>query len=368
MLPQSLTVLPTYQCTAACRECCFECTPHIKGRIPLDRILRYINEAIDSVPTLGLVVFSGGECFLLGKDLDTAIGLAHQRGKRTRCVTNGYWATSPEIAQKRLLTLRAAGLDEINFSTGDDHIEFVPFERIVNGAIAAAEMKIVSLIVIEGFQNSKFKLSDAMEHPRIKAFQEHPNTSYLQVLQNIWMPFHSDRKLEHKESMFRNPERTPGKNGCDNVMINMVVTPDESLASCCGLTMEHIPEMKIGKLADRPMRELVDRGHRDFLKRWIWLDGPEALLKFAAEKDPRVQASRKNVHPCETCAQFYQDPLAREAVRRHWHEVKDDVLLRYELKTSLLQRSERLAAEAARRGQDGQDGQPAQTRIGYGDS
>jgi organic radical activating enzyme len=361
MLPHVMTILPTYKCTAACKECCFECSPQVEGRIPLDRILKYINEGADSIPTLKLVCFSGGESFLLGKDLDAAIALAHSRGLRTRCVTNGYWATTPEAAMTRMLALKEAGLDELNISTGDDHIAFVPFERAVNGAIAGADLKIISLIVIEGFTNSKFKLKDAQEHPRIQAYLKHPNAPYLQVMQNIWMPFHADRELEHDENLYRKVDRSMSQSGCHNVLINMVVTPDESLASCCGLTMEHIPEMKLGKLADHSILELVDRGMKDFLKIWIWLDGPEALLEFASKKDPRVKLPKKNVHPCETCAQFYLDPLARDVLREHWREVRDDVLMRYEFKVNLTLREERLAALRLRR----DDG--VTTRIGHGD-
>lgn len=339
MMPEVLTILPTYTCTAACRECCFECSPKVHGRIPLDRILHYIDEAVESVSTLRLVVFSGGECFLLGQDLDKAIAHAHQYGLKTRCVTNGYWAISPKAAQRRLGALKEAGLTELNISTGDDHQQYVPFERVVNGALSAAELGIVILIVVEGFTNSTFKSSDAHYHPRITTFmQSSPRAPYLHIIQNIWMPFHADRELTHTEEIYRTPERAATGNGCDNVLHNMVVTPDESLASCCGLTMEHIPEMKLGKLADHSIAEMVDRGMQDFLKRWIWLDGPEAPLEFAHQKDPRVPSPRRNVHPCETCAQFYLNRLARQAIREHWHEVRDDVLLRYELKLSLLQR------------------------------
>jgi len=148
--PTHLTILPTYRCTAACAQCCFESNPHVQGRIPIERILDYIDQAAGDFPSLRLVVFSGGECFLLRQDLDAAIERATSRGLATRCVTNGYWATSPRAARERILPLYEAGLTELNFSTGDDHQKFVPFERIVHGAVAAAESGIRALIVVEG--------------------------------------------------------------------------------------------------------------------------------------------------------------------------------------------------------------------------
>src|SRR5437899_7114277 len=71
--PTHLTILPTYRCTAACAQCCFESNPHVQGRIPIERILDYIDQAAGDFPSLRLVVFSGGECFLLRQDLDAAI-------------------------------------------------------------------------------------------------------------------------------------------------------------------------------------------------------------------------------------------------------------------------------------------------------
>ena len=91
VFPQTLTILVTYQCTAACPQCCFECTPQIKGRIPTHKILNYIDAAHESFPNLKLIVFSGGECFLLGDDLVTIVSHAHGKGLSVRCVTNGYW-------------------------------------------------------------------------------------------------------------------------------------------------------------------------------------------------------------------------------------------------------------------------------------
>ena len=65
----------------------------------------YIDAAVEAFgETLKVVVFTGGECFLLGLRLRLAIAYASHRGLSTRVVTNGYWATSVERAVR---TLRA---------------------------------------------------------------------------------------------------------------------------------------------------------------------------------------------------------------------------------------------------------------------
>ncbi len=146
--PRTTTILASYNCTAACKHCCFDCRPRINTRMTLDKILRFIKEA-SRFKTMKLIVFSGGECFLLGKELDTAIKFATDLGLSTRCVTNGYWATTEERAAQRLQKVIDAGLKEINFSTGDFHQEFVPQSNIVNGALASVRLGLSTVIMIE---------------------------------------------------------------------------------------------------------------------------------------------------------------------------------------------------------------------------
>lgn len=118
-VPTTLTILPTYRCTAACNNCCFGSHPGIDesvvGRIPHERIINYIDQAADM--GIRLIVFSGGESFLLKKaELDGAIAHATRRGMFTRCVTNGFWAITKYRALKRLRSLRESGLTELNLS------------------------------------------------------------------------------------------------------------------------------------------------------------------------------------------------------------------------------------------------------------
>jgi len=109
--------------------------PKVTKAIPVDRLFTLINEAAD-IPSMRVVVFTGGECFLLKDNLNQLIAHATERGFSTRCVTNGYWATSRDQATRRVSELCKAGLKEINFSTGTFHARYVPIERVVYGAYA----------------------------------------------------------------------------------------------------------------------------------------------------------------------------------------------------------------------------------------
>ena len=339
--PTHLTILPTYRCTAACEQCCFESSPHLGGRIPIDRILGYIDQAARDFPTLKLVVFSGGECFLLRADLDRAVARAAGHGLGTRCVTNGYWATSDAAARRRIAPLYEAGLSEINFSTGDDHQKFVPFDRIVTGAVAAAEFGLRAVIVVEGHARARFRMEQALAHPRLAEFlAASPARERLTLLNNVWIPFRETADLRQEEEIYRRRERLERFEGCDNILENMVITPHEQLASCCGLTFEHIPEMKLGSARERPMRELYDEQLKDFIKIWIRVEGPEKIFDFVTRKDPGIPFPDGATHPCQTCAALFLNPRVRRVLREHYLEKVPDVMFRYQMMRGLERRSD----------------------------
>jgi hypothetical protein len=333
--PTYLTILPTYRCTAACRECCFESNPRHTRRVPLRRILRYIDEAADTFGTLRVVVFSGGECFLLGSDLVRGVQRAAARGLAVRCVSNGYWAVNEAAARAWMERLAEAGLRELNLSTGDDHQEYVPFDRVAMAAEAAAASGVRTLLVVEGHSGSRFRPADALAHPRLQDFiASHPRSDLLSLVQSIWIPFRDDRPLAPPSSA-----AAPETGGCTNVLDNLVVTPDEQLAACCGLTMEHIPEMKLGSLRRRRMGDLYRRALADFMKLWLRVEGPHAILEFARARDPLLLLPDSLPHICQACAVVHRNPAVRRVIKGAWKDKQAEILFRFHLQRRLQARA-----------------------------
>ncbi|HAZ08863.1 MAG TPA: radical SAM protein [Elusimicrobia bacterium] len=337
--PTHLTILPTYRCTAACEQCCFESSPQISGRLPLDNILEYIDEAASSFPSLKLVVFSGGECFLLRDDLDAAISRVTERGLMSRCVTNGYWATSARAAADRVAALKQAGLTEINFSTGDNHQRFVPFDRVALGAVATAAAGIRTIIAVEGYRESAFSVEAALEHPTIKEFRDaRPARGGLSFFSNVWIPFRSDSAVSQDPSLASGGDASA--EGCDNVLENVVITPHQRVSSCCGLTFEHIPEMKLGPAGVVSLKDIYYSQFDDFIKLWLRVEGPERILQFAASKNPRVVYPQDLSHPCQSCAELFRNQEVRKTLRDCYPEKIHDVIFRYKMIINLRGRAQ----------------------------
>jgi hypothetical protein len=329
LLPKTLTLLATYQCTAACDQCCFGCHPGKHGRIPQERILSYIDQAA-ALGSVVNVVFSGGECFLLGRDLEEAVARAESHGLLTRCVTNGYWALSEDAARRRLEPLVAAGLKELNLSTGDFHLEYVPVERIRHGALAAYQLGLGLAIMVETRKERSFTKEVLLDDPLFaEIYRRDPEGLCIQ--ENVWIPMQSDCTIAHDPVHYRNASNPHLMRGCHNVLRNMVITPREDYVVCCGLTMDQIPELHIADAASEPLAAIAARADHDLLRRWIRLEGPERIIEFLQQKDPSLAYPWDRVHPCEACRDLHHREDLRQAVRSHAAEVAGDILLRYQL-------------------------------------
>lgn len=240
LTPRTITMITTYGCTAECRQCCFESSPRIKGRLSLEEMKRSISDAKHSFTSLLVAVFSGGEATMLKADLSAAVAHATQEGLSTRIVSNGSWGRTLSSARRKIAELADAGLKELNLSTGKDHQEWVPAKSIMHCAVAAAEHGLFCLITVEADVEGSPHFRAVVEQPEVRALVQ---ARKLFIQSNSWMPFH-----ETDDARGGTVTRQTLRRGCSQIFDNIVVTPYGEVSACCGLTLEHIPEMKLGSI------------------------------------------------------------------------------------------------------------------------
>jgi pyruvate-formate lyase-activating enzyme len=320
--PRVLALITTHQCTAACDHCCFACSPKITNRIPATRLRALIDEA-RVVKSLEQIAFSGGECFLLGDELDALIATAKAYGYQTSCITNGYWAVNRKAARVRMRQAAASGLTAIGLSTGQMHAGFVPVERIVHGAVAAFDAGLQVSIRIEHFRGTTFDWRWIVKHPEI---MELSDKDRFRVFRSNWIP-HADGRgqatLRHDASLGR--FRKDRISGCEEILDVVSVTPALSLIACCGYPMESIPDLVLGSVEDRTLAEVLDGTPVDFLKVLIHVKGPEFMLKFVKRFVPEYRLPTHYVGICQTCLHMHRDPIAMRVLREHAHELEAEV-------------------------------------------
>lgn len=324
--PECVTIIPTYRCNAACPECCFESNPSIRHRMTRDQLLAIIEKAHAEFPRLRYVVLTGGEVTLLRRDLLDAIQLLSRLGLGSRIVSNGHWGRTNESALGWVRSLRQAGLCELNLSTGDEHQKWVPFDSVARAAYHAVLQGLTTVIVVEGQDNAEFTLQSVTHNPDIQRIYADAELKQRFVLMsNIWMPFHEGANCT------RDKDGSSGE-GCDNVFDNFVVNPYGHLLSCCGLTMEHIPELKVGDVYRDSMAAIYRRQFSDLLKMWIWLDGTRHIFNQLAA---RHGLNLLSPHPCSICAQLYRTDRIRKALVDLVRSREDDIVFRAAVKASL---------------------------------
>lgn len=328
--PDCMTIIPTYRCNAACTECCFESNPTIKHRMTRDELFSSIHKIKSEFPRVRYVVLTGGEITLLHEDLIDSIKLLTSLGLGSRIVTNGHWGRSDKSASRWAAQLKDSGLNELNLSTGDEHQEWVPFESVARAAYYALTMGLVTLIVVEGQDNATFKIDSINENEHIKKIyaDDELRRNFI-LISNIWMPFHQDGNFTSDKSEKK-------REGCDNIFENFVINPYGHLMSCCGLTMEYIPELKVGNAYKDSLRETYQGQYEDLLKLWIWLDGTRFIFDRLSEKHDLKLISP---HPCSICAQIYKNQDVRETLNQLIKENEDNIIFRGAIKAKFSGRS-----------------------------
>jgi hypothetical protein len=277
------------------------------------------------VPTFQRIVFTGGEAFLLGADLDALIAHAHALGFMTRAVTNGYWAVNERGAAARVTALAEAGLDEVIFSTGTFHQAFVPVERVVHGARAAACAGIGTRISIEDCDQSRFddawlrsELNDAIQDGMIA------------VAHDPWIVDAGGRgtaPVTHER--LRGASGPDVQGGCMTVMTTVSVTPDQELIACCGFPLEELPGLRIGSIAGRSLGDVLRDAPNDALKMFLHVAGPAGIAEFVGRYEPGYTLPGDPISICAACIALQRDPRAMRVAAQHFAAIADSVTARF---------------------------------------
>ncbi|GHT61477.1 hypothetical protein FACS189451_03590 [Bacteroidia bacterium] len=330
--PISISFITTNKCSAACKNCCYGCSSQKKDRLTLKDMKNYIEQSLETYPTVKLLVLTGGECFTLGKDLNDIVKYGTEKGLKVRVVTNAYWANSFKKAYLRLKGLVDVGLSEINISTGDDHQEWVPYDNIVYAIMSSLKQNIATAVNIETNSISEFNSKKLKEDSRLKEYFEKYEDKLL-IVDSIWMPFKTSTNNKIKDSL-ENKENVSSlclKNRCTNLFGTITINPFHKMIACCGLTAEYTAYLDLGSTKKYPIKQLYEHQFDDFMKIWLYTEGPKRILNFIHEKLNTEPIDTSNWHLCQICAEIFQKEQHIEILRKYSSQVFTNVMLKYSL-------------------------------------
>ena len=327
--PIEISLITTNQCTAACANCCFQCNPKNKDRISLTEMKKYVDDAVNSYSTIKLLILTGGECFILGNELNNIVKYATEKGLITRVVTNGFWATTYEKAFEKLKNLVEDGLTEINFSTGDEHQEFVPFDNIINGIIASLELNLTVVVNIELSDNSNFNINDLKNDIRLEKYKDRIGKDLI-IMCGRWIPFFKEqkKKKEYIENIACGEEN---KNRCVSLFRTISISPTNDVYACCGLPVKYIDYLRLGTLKKHSLQYLYEYQFQDFVKIWLYTEGPKKILDFILKKRNEKLINTSKWHICQICAEIFKREENIITLQQNYGEIFSNVMFKYEL-------------------------------------
>lgn len=311
------------QCPAHCQDCPIVHDDNPRLMLSAEQMMQIVDE-VHEWGTLLLVVFTGGEPFLLGDDLFKIVAYVAEKGLLTRIVTNAYWATSKSKAIEVLSKLKTLGLSEINVSCDDYHQEFIPLKNVKYANEAAIEVGMPLLIGSRRKPGGKITVEYLSKYLGVtlhlyKEGEKNPANNIILSTRNV--PLYSGEPFEIAEN------NSNWTGACDSILSNIIISPDRRVQICCGIATNTIPELYIGSLADNDLLSILKRGNQDLIANWLALEGPSSILSFVRSKAPEIDLPEQYVNRCHLCNTLFTRDDVRSILQTHAHEKRNDILL-----------------------------------------
>ena len=280
----------TYTCPITCAHCAYSSTPENRFHLPINHIIETIRSL--NVSTIKMVTFTGGEPFLLGRDLISAVYEASHRGFMTRVVTNAHFAVDLPTALNRLSALSNSGLHELLISWDDYHAQFISFDRIRNAYWTAKDLGLKVAIYLVQANNAHWTVEKVKHELRGDVSTPH-------IL--IESPLHKTGRAEYK-LQHAGPSAKRALGPCHYVLAGPALSAKNKLLACCGL----IPETKALVLdhnfAPNKLNSIIEKSRQSLLLNWIFLRGPYAIMDWLSKRFRIPIIDIKEVRGnCEAC-------------------------------------------------------------------
>ncbi|KNY26017.1 radical SAM protein [Pseudobacteroides cellulosolvens] len=293
--PTNFAFQVTYSCPLSCAHCCFSAGPHNKDRLSLNVIKDTIKALKSS--NVKLIAFTGGEPFLLGKDLIDAVAYAKENGFSTRVITSAFFAKDLNKTQTALIPLKESGLDELSISWDDYHEEFVSFNCISNAYKVANQLGIMTGINVVQSAKSRWT-KERVERELGRDLS--PNDIILESPLNL-----TGRAGEKLKDSTHRPERVIDP--CPYVLTGPSLNPQNKLLACCGV-LPVVDELILDpKYHPENLILTLESAKTSTLLNWLHLRGPYEIIKWICNRYFISLIDKNELGGnCEACRILYE--------------------------------------------------------------
>ncbi|MCL4330624.1 MAG: hypothetical protein M1533_06490 [Candidatus Thermoplasmatota archaeon] len=297
-------------------------TPNSSNPLAADSAKEILNKGRE----LGfkLAAFTGGEPTLALDNLITLIKHAKSLGYITRVVSNGWWAREEDGASLMLTKLKTAGLDEINMSFDDFHLDLpkgrwkAEQRNLINVAKASSSLGMKFGIGIikkkKSVVNKEFVVNYLSEELGISkddvlnkfAFIEDVAARTGRGRQTI-----ADKDIEEREFPIT---------GCVDIGSVYGIHPTGRITACCGHAMFDSDAFDVSnwKVDQDPLKRATEITGKNLVYWWLWALGPQKILR-------KLGVDVKTSHICDACELL--TTRYRNEMLGYFRDHKSDILV-----------------------------------------
>ncbi len=329
-----LTLLTTKRCTAACEHCSMHSSPQRRGKLSLLMITRAIDQLMLGENQPKVVVFAGGEPTLLRNDLFDAIAWCHEKGIKTRMVTNASWAATRHKANEMIDTLRECGLTEINFSLDDYHARDINYQNVFNAWRASKNKGFESVVIANCYGARSTITSDFIQQQLdevIPVYWDEQGVAQQTMSRAEDGTFYllSNARLQRlgrgqalAEEDIIYPEKQSTLNlKCPWAVSSAAMSPGGHLLACCGINAHGNEFLDFGNTHEHDAARLLAQGEQRLVIKAIRKFGPWFLMKLVDNIATQKLFKPRYASVCEICEDVVNIAESRRILREHLPEI-----------------------------------------------
>lgn len=308
----SLVLETTDRCNAKCGMCYQSAAPHgsdIRGdfHLPLEVSLRVLEEASELPEIESRVHVSGGEAFLYYDETLTILSHAKSLGFfNIGSTSNGFWATSPSVAERRCIELVEAGLDYLEVSFDYWHSPYISIDRIRTLLLASRRVGIK--IILRTLSSRAHHIDELL-----KSFTASDLLHVTVANGRVHPVGRAAEEVPAAEIYFGDT------NGCCEQMLNLTIAPNGNVYPCCaGADMTE--SMSSGNVRQISLKDALFNMKTDRTIREVIHAGSGALIPIVKELGYGDRLKPQYSSICHLCWDIFKDAELSAALRTHFQE------------------------------------------------
>lgn len=292
----------TSKCNASCAHCSAACGPSRKEGLTTEEVFRLMDEAAALGSSPLEFSITGGEPFLDREQLRDVIAHGTSLGAIVSCISNAFWARSPQRAIDVLAPLHAAGLRMIGISTSRYHQQYVPAECVRN-AIEGARRWGIRSVLKQALVRSDLAAKDSAPIEAAAALaDEVERFAVIGSGRSATAIPDDDRITQQGIPLGRCPST------------DMMVATDGRVLACC--TSGPIGTwLDMGNIRREPFAIALNRLDSSAIQRRLRQSGPASLLPAVILAGHGDRLRPTYLDACDLCTHLASDPLLSAAAQ-----------------------------------------------------